>query len=836
MDKRISIEGALTAQIILCAEKCTNQVKQFIKNLLHDPIILIGNSVESMVYEEIECQLRFADKESSRKKVFLDTYAEAREMFTSRIAVCCEDAKECGEVEALMKFNSPNNKMFLLTEETPHFDHQKIITAWRKSKDSSLLIISDEAREFFNHVSNVTCIVHFSVPAEDEKLGARFQLMSGKLKDVNVVKITFLVLSPANASRAHELSTLLKRLNIQVPHQLQQYKEEDKRGLCRNYATFGVCPLKDDFCFKEHDIKLQESQNSLPKEGQIKFHVTHANVNEIFIRLLAFRDVSNESGKWTPYSPLLDDFQQDLQELKNRGAEKVKLSSVKIGKLFAVEKGGFIHRVKVEEFLENSKLEHYQETATKILKVVHVDFGYVTQAALDDLIPLPENLRNLNIYPELAHKAYVVGIKPCDNDLKWSADAYKFVLNAVQLPNISTAWVYLQNNGIFWLEAMKVTQKLESFQLEVVTANLASDLISHGYAEPASKALPFLPRAQREKIQLKWICDVHKAKSSFAFLDGDSLTKAVLTHYRQNSEMFLNVLAFTEQLAALEKDISNTKLKPITSFAVGLLCLAKCDLDGSINRARIERINPDNSVDVFYLDHGESFELDRDACYELNLDLVKKLPFQAIPCKLQGFEGTVEDEVVYDLTRNEDNSLKVLLVKRLFKNGNLNHVRVYVKDENEDDQNFTYTSLAKLLVDQGHGRLSDQDAAEEPVITLKKKTVFVEDDDDIPACEQNVASNFLDQIDNHFKEWADFLQGAMPKEAKALPRILNGNVVDDGEEEPEEEQAVPRVAMGAEYEDLEERDINRASTAPYDPRDDEGHASADESDEDCYED
>ena len=105
-----------------------------------------------------------------------------------------------------------------------------------------------------------------------------------------------------------------------------------------------------------------------------------------------------------------------LQALKNANLNQIKKPIV--GELYGIVIWGVVQKVRIIEILGEEKLEHYQtfskEETNFRLKVFHIDYGHMSQCTSSSLIELSFYLKSFSPF---AFKAYLIGIKPLDNEL-----------------------------------------------------------------------------------------------------------------------------------------------------------------------------------------------------------------------------------------------------------------------------------------------------------------------------------------------------------------------------------------------------------------------------------
>ncbi|XP_067035394.1 tudor domain-containing 6-like [Acropora muricata] len=93
----------------------------------------------------------------------------------------------------------------------------------------------------------------------------------------------------------------------------------------------------------------------------------------------------------------------------------------------------------------------------------------------------------------------------------------------------------------------------------------------------------------------------------------------------------------TKDLTSLYSSLDSTAV--LNAFKVGDICCAPFELDSQWYRARILEMNEDGTVELYYVDFGDSGQISKDKLREIRQEH-SKLPFQAIECFLSDVKPT----------------------------------------------------------------------------------------------------------------------------------------------------------------------------------------------------
>ncbi|RWS09125.1 putative ATP-dependent RNA helicase TDRD12-like protein [Dinothrombium tinctorium] len=763
---------------MIFAEKWTKEVETF-KETQYRPVVVFGNYFEASIANNVNNRVIFVSDESNRGDELLKLLNSLKDIMKN-IAVVCRN--HCEAIEILQLLSRINIRVYVIDEKTESFKYLSIINQW--SNYHSVLIITDQILKSCNRIiskiNSTHCLVHYNLPQTKGDFNTRYQLISETIRSPELRKMctTYIILGPENKLQFFQIYKCLRRIKQEISGEMKAFKKSISRKLCQNYLSFGYCPLKKYFCVLRHSFEASEKANeNLPTDGQIKGLITHVvSANEFYMVIEEHRNADHQWQKVDKIATL-QQIKQSMETLKKR---RNSVKNVIIDEIYAIvvtEKNVVennvngnhknvrncksqiqmiineaFHRVKVLELVENGNKEN-----NVIVKILHIDLGYVTHCKLSDLIELPLHLKQI---APLAHKMYLWGVKPLDNELEWHEKITNIFKKIVMAQNIAyiTAWIRLQLNGVFWVDSMKIVTKLKALKVEALSCKPAEVLIEKKFAENNNRQLPNFNN-DRERILQKWKCDAQKSLIQNAHLE--DTTMVYLSFFKTLHEFYVRNVSFQPCLADLEADISNsiTKLVKVKYFFIGLICIVFYEKDNIYNRVRIVDINEDEQIDVYFVDHGETLKVSKDCCFQIDEKFITRLPFQAIKCKLNGIVGNVEPDVVFDYTRLENESFKLILAKKISKENDTNIVRLYVEDE-EFEENIRFSLLSKWLFQNKFVEYtSSEEANAEPFMFLAK-----EEEEEIE--EENSMIQLFD-----FEEFAKSLMKAEENDVKRTPKV-----------------------------------------------------------------
>jgi hypothetical protein len=517
--------------------------------------------------------------------------------------------------------------------------------------------------------------------------------------------VNYILFSPTDKDYIPDIASYLRRLNEDIPDSIAKFYERHRQELCPYFSAFKKCPTVATYCFKRHEFFETDKPNpELPESGQIKIVISYVlGANQFYIRINEFRGQNQSSGNWQKMSLTFDELKPQLNELRNNDFNTLK--DFTEGEVYGITVRAEVLRVRLSRILGDEEIHFYQKydpkDSSKIVELFCIDYGHKFTSRSRELFELPLHLKSL---PPFAHKAFLFGIKPVDNEIEWDFKSTQKFYELVDNYRISeiTAWIMKQIDGVFWLNRLNVKKNLKNAKIRLNFSPVNS-LIEEKLALENKVKLSKCNNDYNKTVNI-WHNNRLKNMSYNSQLS-DVSTYVVVTHFVSLDEIYIMYENRVKRLESIEskwQSISHS-FEPLSELSEGQLCFCKYD-ENSINRARIVSIDDEKTVTVFFVDHGETnYSIPKSSIYRIKESHLKELPFQAIKVKLFGIKQLkpIDFDLICDLTRNQNEEyLMVLAQKEKFENG-INSVRLFVaRDENECE----FVALSKLLVDMNYAQ------------------------------------------------------------------------------------------------------------------------------------
>lgn len=696
LPKESKIGDALCAPILVLAENCTEEVRKF--HFMEDPISIFGDFFEAALDRQMEIEAIYATKRDRELFDLVERLIPEHEGEPlGRIAiVCCsnEDAEKISK--NLEGFNVHPIK---IDGTVPGFDIQNKVVQC-KSDPKAITIIIDDLIKSTPQINFIEKLIHYTTPDfSEDQFRSRFMLMSSSIKNRLEISSHFL-LDSNETKRAHQLCKTLRRLEKPVPELIASLEKMYSPPLCENFIQYSFCPFESSFCAYRHQFRKSDvPAPDLPTDGQLKFQVSKViSANHFYIIPLEYRDSGSVDGIWKKFDRQKKEIEEALCRLKDSAKPVIK---PQIHSIYGLAIRDEVHRVQVKSI-------EPQENGNQFVSIHYIDIGSTIKGPSYYFFELPENLRQ---YPPLATPAYLVGIKPLDNETDWSRKATQHFEEKLDDSKnaICLAWIKLQKKGIFWLDKMKVYQAFGR-ELHPIFSPW-SDLIDHGLAENNLKTFPN-SNNNIEMLQTRWSVARLSRKSTYASIDRESMNFYYLSSFESSDLFYLQPKKNISLLSGLErelkKDHTNGKLNPVNQFLDGLICAYYSEESETLNRILVLQTDPsdvdgdfNDHFSAFFLDYGETNWIKKTSCYMIPEHYVTRLPFQAIKCKFADYKVYIEPQDVYAHTRHAGSSGKMiyhdLVVKFIKKEEEISHVQVFLKI---DDSNMWH-NMGEVLGQNG---------------------------------------------------------------------------------------------------------------------------------------
>ena len=747
-----------------------------------------------------------------------------------RFAIVCNNSNESKVLPNYLKL--PTNSYIIIDETTEIFKNEAQLKRWT-NKSNCILITTDKAIPFLSSQYNmIKYIVHYKLPKEDfvRTFGTRFKLMSEYFKQSDMSKEnfdnksqlkTFIFASPNDIKYVCAISSFMRRLSCPIPRELNNLMRKSQMPLCPRYAKFVSCYLSSNGCLGRHYFNSFDVPNlDLPQNGQIKIIVSHViSANEFYIRINGFRNENNFSS-WNANFLTFDIIQPKLIELKEKvlaGQVKyITLNELKQNEIYGIDIRDKVQRCKIVEILkDDDSFSFYEEEKTsKTIRIFCIDYGHEIITQSRNLFHLPNQFKQ---YHDFAYKAYLFGIIPSDNESEWD---YKASCNLFQIIDYGivdniTAWILRQSNSVFWLTDLQVTKKLTSNLTYFIPGK---DLIREKLAVHNPHTLPGINN-DLDLIRAKYSNYKIEQKIEKPFLLDCEYT--FLSYFVNMNEIYLQRETTFNYLTEREKGDWKMDLKPVKEFFEGRICLCKFgneDFEGeqfSVNRSRITQVH-ENTVDVFFLDHGDSEKnVPKSHCFLITQPkIVEDFPLQAVRVKLYGIEEIKEIplDFIYDNTRDKNEHFKMMLTEVVSKKPDHYVVRTFVEQDNDSQ---LLKSIAKILVDKGYAEFTDENEKERDIYTMKKQIVKDYRDDEDSLAEflaDNFFSEISGQVEGNVKEMIDEAKEEevkKPLSRKMKIKKLN-ELMKKEEKQKKNNQAIKIDDLQKEIKEIEQQEIDEA--------------------------
>uniref|UniRef100_T1KLU4 RNA helicase n=1 Tax=Tetranychus urticae TaxID=32264 RepID=T1KLU4_TETUR len=827
-----NLNSLLTAPMLVLADSWTKEVANFSKEYMKNSINIFGDLFEAAIAHDLNYKVHFVEAEEERISYLGDLIHGLLCRGTlNRIAIVCSNDAEIDIVIKAM--TDLDVEPVALDSSNFNYEIAKLIDLC-KNHPRAITIITDDKIKEVPQLNFIDTLVHYSMPVHSDIFRIRFLLMSNLIKNGEQINTHFL-LSPVNGNHAHFLCQTLRRIS-EIPSCLNNLRNLSYRPLCENFLAFGFCPFESTICINRHEFKPCESPNEdLPMDGQVKFEICHIiTINQFYIRIVEYRDSRNEDGHWVKYPCLYRSIKNELQAYKQGPFTDDKIPT--IGKIYGLAVLGTVHRVRIIENLGQLTVKEtnapLNEDTPYQLQVSFVDFGHQSKALSNQLIELPENLRD---YPSLAFKAYLLGIKPVDGDMEWTHNPTETLSRFMSDGKVlkASAWIRLQRKSIFWIDNMQITQNLKVLDVIVTSWNPKSDLIDTGLAVKNDKMFDQV-NVNLIELSIKWRnCSLVKSASQ-AFLP-DDLEFVYLSHFQNLDTFYILRQTYYKCLENLEKELAKSQLAPMKSFSNGCLGIGmlKTDTFTSYSRILIKQHFPEeNLVQVFFVDWGETSKIPSDCCFTIEEKYIKRLPFQAIKCSLFGVEGSPEPDAIYDLTRTEDDIFKDCWIKKVSgSKENGYSIRLWFHLEKSACET-KFHLLSNWLVENGHAKYSDPSEKEQDKILTTVNQKANEDESDASFEEEwkngekECLQNLLGAIDNGMRSYlgehaekdpVQFDPKKLPRAKRLIMRLKKQKEAERRAQESSSDSEDDNAKAPKEFTPLPKRVIDFSKVLPYDP-------------------
>uniref|UniRef100_A0A6G1SKI6 RNA helicase n=1 Tax=Aceria tosichella TaxID=561515 RepID=A0A6G1SKI6_9ACAR len=731
-------------------------------------------AVYSNVRFEVECcETNKLDKISVISNLLKQPLSD-RSTMRDKAAIVCKTDEEAELVSSKLNNKGIKVKLIKEAEEETFCSAPpRGRSSSRRNINDMIFVISDPALEFEVEFSprrrplnDFMHLIHASLPDDMLTFDQRFRLLYVNIQD-GKSGMTSTVIVDANSSfrMARQIYDLASRSPVTLKSTkclLRSLIPNHGNQICWRWATTGLCRLEKlsrndrfgSYCSDRHVIDRPAGTNGKsdnmnrhgwPESGMVKISITHIiSPSEFYFLFEAYK--TKDDGKWVKFKSSGTEYmkivQHELNSLRNVQIRSIPLNRIVKGMIYGVY---FPQEARVDRvlILDEPKHEGAHSMVNKDLEyskqipVFKVDHGVCLDVYIKNLIELPEALAKI---PGQCHRGFHLGYKPPDNEPNWLYKSKKHFYDIVCVNQVQqiTAWIRLNCEGCIWFEGMLVSRKLTNIDSnDTWTVDPYEEMRNLKLAEPINTEPPVLPAS----IRLETLCRWNHAKlieaGQYAFIRRDLTSSDIfLLIVHQNLDVIVRQSTYNKQLIELEQqfvdEFKSGKLLPQEYLATGVYCIAKIEGDPSsssepcLNRVKIlwiqaqegenDNIESPNSareasIFVECLDHGDKFWVTKSKLYQASIAHLKKLPFQAIKCKLANLNKDllsndnhkVRNQLMnklYDFARDETN-VNLVLKCKLREDG-----RIYLYVPNKDQT--CYEPLYKLVRDHLQLELHDK--------------------------------------------------------------------------------------------------------------------------------
>jgi len=684
-------------RISMFSRKWTELVKKFINNMFPQRIVIFGSIAEASVFLNARFEMEFyqdpvdkIDRLTKLVSFITETNHEKANGAKEKFAIVCSNDLEASELGDKLGRRIPDLPIRLV--DAKELGQRSYSSSNGRSKREPILILSDAAIDHEveltasrNQLSDITHLIHFSLPNDMLVFDQRFRLMHKHIQNERCGLLTTIFLGPkTSSSQSEQLYDLVSRSSSTLrgtKSALRDYIDERASYLCWRWAAIGLCRFaklsREDrfgsYCPDRHSLmRDKQASNRWPHDGQLKMTLTHVvSPSEYYFWFEAHRDISNIN--WTKFPLSGRDYMKKLQvqldKFRDAAPRSLPISKIRKGGIYGVyfhqearvdrvllldEPKHEIERNEDESHISNSLARiNPQLEYSKLLPVKKIDYGSRVEVYVKNLFELPESLESIE--PQ-AHRAFHIGYKPISNEPNWHYKTKRQFFEKVTQQNICsvTAWLRLNKDNCFWMDNMVVSRELANIDsTDIISIQPHKELCRDGLAETTTGEPEYLGPSIRLLTLGKWNSQKLNQCANYAFLRRD---KPILDLFLLNvgrDQRFENIVVrqveFNKRLIDLEdsllEDYVGRKLATLQHLDIDVYCLARLDL-GSINQMG-EKVYAINRVRIVseLIDQNE----DRDLNVVIDED-ERKLARYRVVCLDHGDRQIVARSDLFEAT------------------------------------------------------------------------------------------------------------------------------------------------------------------------------------------
>ncbi|KAL3285093.1 hypothetical protein HHI36_019217 [Cryptolaemus montrouzieri] len=751
-------------QIIVSGMYWTLEVENLAKKLREIPVICIGDYLQAAIYGRIKLKLKCVQSEAKR-----DTVID------------------------ILK-DKWNISFIAITNELPKEEILQQEANWElpDGGDYRVLLCTDQILETMLSITSAALMIHYSLPEKWTYLIKRFNCLLENYKSPlisennKLVCESYILTDELCDAQIPRLLSLLKNYNVplnqfepiykQIMNEKEMTKVKTKQSICSFLKKFGSCPLEN--CSNRHIFQSDlDSNPSLPKNGSIKFKILEViDVNHLKVNIIEHKDID---GKVTPFktrSHFDDTKLTSIMNVRRKNAEDVVNGQSYV--FWDTEEFDDVFR---ECIVEEFKLDK--------VAILVKENGRRMLVCKSKIFELPEELNDESIRHSSGVELILANLKPPYKDENFSLKArlnlMSFIEDLKYDDNLFVANICLQLGDILWVD--NITEEVYVFDMNVTKTNMTKELIKKKLAEQNDEHLKTLYGLCKDAgivlpkydIPVKKIVEdqTPQVTPQWAFLEIENCNKVYFSSAVSPEEIYVRLEKFSPLLTRLENEIVDIVRRQGSKrdfiITAGRYYAAKDAEENKFVRVLIKQIENDEAL-CYAVDYGDESLIKLEDIRYLPNNLITKLPFQAIQCRLHGIKAVDEEwnvdaiDLLYNKFSLEDDSdiYRTLFAKCLYYEKGIfrgqSKFSILLKDAYE-----VPIVINQLIVDCGWAEMSpnanlsdfeippEKQESEDEYLIKDKETEDLEEIEDIFKKTEIITSNMNESTKNNATDSAN---------------------------------------------------------------------------------
>lgn len=648
-------------QMIMNGEHWTLKVEKFLIDLRDTPLISIGDYLEAAIYGGIKLKVKLLE-EKAKCDAVVDILKDKWKYYKS--IIICNANEEIEKLKTVLDLASIT--YIPITDDLTTEQIYQNESNWESNcaGQYNVLICTDVVLHTMLSITSASLIIHFSLPSKWSLWLKRFYCLLEnytspltKKKD-NLKCEGYILTDELCVDQIPRLLLLLKNYNVSlnqfepVCKQMEVEKEEVKIAaelpLCSSLKQFGYCHTVS--CPDRHLLDRElDCNSSLPQNGTIKFKILKLiDVNHLKVFIIEHKDIEGKITNYKSQKGLDDEKLTSLLKVKKERAESIK------------EKSSYAYWDE-EDFNDMFRECLVEKIKNDVVDILVIDNGKRTTVSKSKIFKLPDEFNKKNDINSCSTNVIIANFKPPYKDENFSARAFfklnGFIEDIGYNDSIFVSNICLQLGDTIWVNT--ISEEIKVFNLDLQKSNLSKELVKRKLAEinlehmenlysECKSAGIVLPKYDIP-IEEKLLREPPQEKPQWAFLEMNDYNKVYFSSAVSLNEIYVRLAKFDSLLINLEKDMTEVAIRQGSkqNFAIieGRYYLAKEPVEDRYTRVLIIRIKGDNAL-CFSVDYGDEAVVPLKDIRYLSNYLIKKLPFQAIQCRLFGISPIEGDDAV----------------------------------------------------------------------------------------------------------------------------------------------------------------------------------------------